>query len=69
MKYLTPSDVAEQWGKQPRFVREQCQTGQLVASFFGGRWHITQDAVDAYVAAHTRKAAPKSGRRRPRRAA
>jgi excisionase family DNA binding protein len=68
--FLTAADVAESWGKSRRFVYEQLNSGALEGSYFGGQWHITQEAVDAYVKAHTRKApaAPK-GRRRPRRAA
>lgn len=68
--FLTASEVAAAWGKSRRFVYEQLNSGALVGSYFGGAWHITQDAVDAYVAAHVRRPAVKaSGRRRPRRSA
>ena len=53
-------------GKTPWWVRRQCASGELRASFYGGTWNISQEAVDQYIEAHmnSRKATPIRYRRR-----
>ena len=64
---LTTAEAAVRLRKTPWFVRKILNTGELVGSRYGGEWHITEEALSAYVSAHMNVAPPKPGRRRKRR--
>jgi hypothetical protein len=63
------SEAAVLLNRSPRWVREQCRDGHLEATFYGGAYDITPDAIERYKAKHAVRPAPPKGRRRPRRAA
>jgi hypothetical protein len=62
---MNTRDAGIALGKTPYWVRQQCASGELRASFFGGSWMISEDAVAAYIEAHAN--APQLAVRRRRR--
>ena len=64
---MTAAEAAPLLNRSPRWVREQCQTGALEATFYGGAYDITEDAIARYKAKHAVKPKLPRGRRRPRR--
>ena len=58
---MTTTEAASRLGKTPRWIRQQCKTGELRASFYGGSYNISDDAIDAYIHAHLK--VTKKGRR------
>lgn len=64
---MTAAEAAVLLNRSPRWVREQCQSGALEATFYGGAYDITDDAIKRYKAEHAVRPAQPKGRRRPRR--
>jgi excisionase family DNA binding protein len=66
--FLTPAEVAARLNCSRRYVYDQLGSGVLEGSFYANAWHVTPEAVEAFIAAHRRRApAASRGRRRPRR--
>jgi hypothetical protein len=65
---VNTSQAALALGKTPWWVRKQCHKKELRASYYGGSWLITPEAITEYVEAHSNVPRPKAARRRPRRA-
>lgn len=49
---LTVPEAAEKLRKSERFVKDEIKRKNLRAAKFGGQWHVTQEAIDSYIAAH-----------------
>lgn len=49
---LTVTEAAERLRKSTRFVKDEIKRKNLRASFYGRQWHVTPEAIDAYIAAH-----------------
>ena len=65
---MNTAEAAIALGKKPRWVRIQCATGELRASFYGGSWNLTPEDISAYKDAHSNAPRTVAARRRPRRA-
>lgn len=63
---MNTKDAGAALGKSPWWVRRQCVSGEIRASFYGGTWNITQAAIEAYLDAHSNvpQAVPSRQRRR-----
>lgn len=59
---LTVPEVAERLRKSHEFVRRELTRKNLVGSYYGGAWHVTEAALDVYLDAHRNVPAVK-GRR------
>jgi len=66
---MNTDQAAAELGKSSWWVRRQCASGALRASYYGGSWNITPDAIAAYIAAHTNTPHPVAARHRRRRTA
>ncbi|MBE7075343.1 MAG: DNA-binding protein [Clostridiales bacterium] len=45
MEYLTTNQIAELWGKSPRYVREVCSRGKVEGAILkDNSWCIPKDA-------------------------
>jgi len=66
---MNTAEAAAALGKTPWWIRRQCVSGELQASYYGGSWNITEDAIAAYLAAHSNAAPSVAPRRRRRRSA
>ena len=64
---MTTSQAAVALSKSAWWVRRQCASGELRASYFGGSWSITPEDIAAYVDAHSNAPRTVAARRRPRR--
>lgn len=49
---LTVDEAAGRLRQSERFVLDELRRKNLAGSKYGGAWHITEAAVDAYIAAH-----------------
>jgi len=49
VKYLTPTEVAEELRVTPEAVQTWCRQGRLKALRAGRRWLITRAAVDDFI--------------------
>ena len=56
-------------GMSPWWVRRQCAAGALRASYYGGNWAISDEAITAYLDAHSNAPRPVATRQRRRRIA
>lgn len=65
---MNTTDAATALGMTPWWVRRQCAAGELQASYYGGKWSISEVAIELYVNAHSNTPRTVAARRRPRRA-
>ena len=49
---LNTKDAGIALDKSPYWIRQQCASGNLRASFYGGNWILSEEAITAYIAAH-----------------
>jgi len=55
-------------GKSSWWIRRQCASGELRASFYGGSWNLAPEDISAYRESHSNTPRTVAARRRPRRA-
>ena len=65
---MNTSQAGALLGKTAWWVRRQCASGELRASFYGGSWNLAPEAIDEYLDAHSNAPRVVAARRRPRRA-
>lgn len=56
-EFLTPIDAARILGRAPQWVRDQCRLNNIPHRKFGGRYVLTREDLDAYLASTHRPAA------------
>lgn len=61
---LTVPEVAERLRKSHEFVRRELTRKNLVGSYYGGAWHVSEQAVQVYLSAHLNVQPVKTARRR-----
>ena len=66
---MNTAQAAAALGKTAWWIRRQCKSGELRASYYGGSWDIDPEAITAFKDAHSNAPRTVAARRRPRRAA
>ena len=65
---MNTTQAATVLGKTAWWIRRQCAKGELQASYYGGSWNVSPEAITAYLDAHSNTPRTVAARRRPRRA-
>jgi len=65
---MNTSQAAIALGKTAWWIRRQCASGELRASYYGGSWNVDEMAIDEYLEAHSNAPRTVAARRSPRRA-
>jgi hypothetical protein len=65
---VNTAEAGKVLGKTAWWIRRQCASGELRASYYGSSWNVDPEAIDEYVDAHSNAPRTVAARRRPRRA-
>lgn len=67
---MNTADAARELGMSEWWVRRECNAGRIRASYYGGHWNLTHEAITEYIDQHTNtQPLVVRLRRRPRRTA
>ncbi|GAA2237405.1 hypothetical protein GCM10010401_06960 [Rarobacter faecitabidus] len=50
---LTPTDLADRWQRDPRWIRYAAKSGSIPGTKIGGRWRFRLDDIEAYETRHS----------------